>query len=135
VAPNHLTTVREIYAEWGRGNFRAGTEHYDPNVLLVLRPDFPDPGTYCGLGEIERYMREDFLADFADLTITGDEFLPAGDTVVVRLTQRAKGPESGAPVAMSYYQLWTFRGDAVVRIESVMEREDALAAAGLSKMG
>jgi hypothetical protein len=50
---------------------------------------------------------------------------------VVRVDQRAVGPESRAPVSMSYYQLWTFRGEAVVRIESVKTREDALAAAGL----
>jgi hypothetical protein len=41
------------------------------------------------------------------------------------------GPESGAPVDMRYYQVWTFRGSSVIRIESIREREDALEAVGL----
>jgi hypothetical protein len=32
---------------------------------------------------------------------------------------------------MSYYNVWTLRGGAVIRIESINEREDALAAVGL----
>jgi hypothetical protein len=32
---------------------------------------------------------------------------------------------------MRYYQVWTFRGPSVIRIESIREREDALLAAGL----
>jgi hypothetical protein len=29
--------VRQIYDRWARGDLRAGTERYDPYVLLVLR--------------------------------------------------------------------------------------------------
>ena len=76
-------------------------------------------------------MRDDFLADFEGAAITGEEFLDAGDTVVVRVNQQATGAGSGAAVGMRYYQLWTFRGSSVIRIESIREREDALEAAGL----
>jgi ketosteroid isomerase-like protein len=105
-------------------------ELYDRHVLLVLRLEFPDSGEYRGVDEIGSYMRE-LLVDFADLRIVAEEFLEAGDSVVVRVHQQATGPESGAPVAMRYYQLWTFRGPSVIRIESVMDRDDALDAVGL----
>ena len=124
---DHVELVRAIYADWARGNFATGTEHYDPHVLLVLRPDFPEAGTYLGLDAIAGYMR-DFLADFEGVTIAGEEFVAAGDSVIVRVHQRATGPESRVPVAMGYYQVWTFRGASVVRIESIRERADALAA-------
>jgi ketosteroid isomerase-like protein len=127
----NVEIVRQIYERWGRGDFRAGVELYDPHVLLVLRPEFPEAGTYCGPDEIRRYMRDDFLADFTNATIVGEEFLDAGDSVVVRVSQQATGPESGAPVAMRYYQVWTFRGKSVIRIESIMARGDALEAVGL----
>jgi hypothetical protein len=32
---------------------------------------------------------------------------------------------------MRYFQVWTFRGASVIRIESVIERADALEAAGV----
>jgi ketosteroid isomerase-like protein len=131
MSQQHVETLRRIYDRWGRGDFRVGTELYDPEVLLVLRPEFPEAGTYRGPEQIRRYMREDFLADLEDAQIAGEEFLDAGDSVVVRVTQRATGPGSGVPVEMSYYQVWTFRGSSVVRIESIRERGDAFEAAGL----
>jgi ketosteroid isomerase-like protein len=132
MSDENVATVRRVYDGWARGDFRAGTELYDPYVLLVLRPEFPDAGAYCGPDEIARYMREDFLADLEDAVIIGEEFLDAGDSVVVRVNQRATGPESGAPVGMRYYQVWTFRGGSVIRIESIRERDEALEAAGLA---
>jgi len=131
MAGDNVEVVREIYERWSHGDFRAGTELYDPDILLVLRPEFPEAGTYLGLTEIRRYMREDFLADFEEPRIVGEEFLEAGDSVVVRVNQRAIGPESRASVAMNYYQVWTFRGRSVIRIESVKTRAEALEATGL----
>ena len=130
MSQSNVKTVREIYERWGRGDFRAGMELYDPDVRLVLRPEFPDAGVYRGPEEIRRYMRDDFLADFEGAVIVGEEFLDAGDSVVVRVTQRATGAGSGAPVEMRYFQVWTFQGSSVIRIESIREREDALEAAG-----
>jgi ketosteroid isomerase-like protein len=131
MSQENIEIVRRIYERWGRGDFRAGVELYDPYVLLVLRPEFPDAGAYCGPDEVRRYMREDFLADLEGAVIIGEEFLDAGDSVVVRVNQQATGPASGAPVAMRYYQIWTFRGRSVIRLESIRERAEALDAAGL----
>jgi ketosteroid isomerase-like protein len=132
VSQQHVETVRRIYDRWGRGDFRAGVDLYDPEIVLVLRPEFPDAGTYLGPEQIRRYMREDFLADLEGAFLAGEEFLDAGDSVVVRVHQYATGTRSGASVGMRYYQVWTFRGRAVVRLESIKEREDALEAAGLT---
>jgi ketosteroid isomerase-like protein len=129
----NVEIVRQIYERWGRGDFRAGVEHYDPYILLVLRPEFPDARAYCGPDEIRRYMREDFLADLDGAVIVGEEFLNAGDSVVVRVLQRATGAGSGASVGIGYYQVWTFRGRSVIRIESIRGREEALEAAGLKQ--
>jgi ketosteroid isomerase-like protein len=128
----NVEIVRQIYERWGRGDFRAGGELYDPYVLLVLRPEFPDARAYIGPDEIRRYMRDDFLADLEGALIVGEEFLEAGDSVVVRVNQQATGAGSGVPVGIRYYQIWTFRGKSVIRIESVRERGEALEAAGLS---
>ena len=131
MSQKNVEIVRQVYEQWGRGDFRAGIELYDPYVLLVLRPEFPDARAYCGPDEIRRYMREDFLADLEGAVIVGEEFLDAGDSVVIRVNQQATGPGSGALVAIRYYQIWTFRGRSVIRIESIREREEALEAAGL----
>ncbi len=133
MSQGNVEDLRRIYERWGEGDFTAGFELYDPYVVLVLRSEFPESGPHYGRDGLRSYMREDFLRDFAGATITGQEFLDAGDTVVVSVDQRATGPRSGAPVRMRYYHVWTFRGGSVIRIESIMERRDALEAAGLSE--
>jgi uncharacterized protein len=133
MSQQNVEIVRQIYERWGRGDFRAGMELYDRHVLFVLRPEFPDAGSYRGRDQIRRYMREDFLADLDGVVILGEEFLGAGDSVVVRVHQQATGTGSGAAVGMRYHQVWTFRGPAVIRLENVRERDEALEAAGLRR--
>ncbi len=132
MAQANVEIVREIYERWGRGDFSAGVERYHPDVTLVLRNAFPDAGTYRGPEAIATYMREDFLADLDGAAIAGEEFIDGGDCVVVRVHQRATGSGSGVPVAMRYFQVWTLRDGAVIRIEATRDRAEALAAAGLS---
>lgn len=132
-ATAHERIVREIFERWADGDFAAGPDRYDPRVMLVLRPGFPESGTYIGVEEIRRYMRDDFLADLEGAAIAAEELIAAGDTVLVRVLQSATGPGSGAPVSMTYYQAWTFRGDRVIRIECIRERDEALSEVGLAE--
>jgi ketosteroid isomerase-like protein len=47
-----VEAVRAVYERWGAGDFASGVEPYAEDVELVLRPDFPDPGSYRGVREI-----------------------------------------------------------------------------------
>ena len=129
VSEKNVEIVRQVYDRWARGDFRAGTELFDPWVVLVLRPEFPDAGAYLGPEKISGYMRR-FLEGWDHAVIEGEEFIAAGESVVVRVHQQASGIKSGVPVDMRYFQVWTLRGGAVIRIESVQGREEALQAVG-----
>lgn len=129
-SPDNVEVVRRIYAEWAKGNFRAGTELFDAGVVLVIRDDFPDAGVYVGVDEIRAYMRQ-FLADWTDAAIEAEDIVGGGDAVAVSVRQHATGTGSGLPVDMRYWQVWTLREGAVTRIESVRSRSEALEVAGL----
>ena len=129
---DNVEVVRGIYAEWGRGNFRAGFDLFDEDVVLVLRADFPDAGTYVGRDEIRAYMRQ-FLSSWTDAVIEAEEIFGAGESVVVAVHQQATGSGSGLSVEMRYWQIWTFRDSAVTRIESIKRRSEALDAVGLTE--
>jgi ketosteroid isomerase-like protein len=130
MSERNLEIVREIYSEWGRGNFRAGTERYDANTVLVMGPEFPEAGAHRGPEEIRGYMRR-FLGAWESVVVDGESFLEAGESVVVGVHQRATGKGSGAPVELRYFHVWSFRGDTVMRIETIQDRSDALEAVGL----
>lgn len=122
--------VQDIYAGWSEGDFRAGVKLFDPLMLFVLPPGFPDSGAYLGPERIAEYMRG-FLEPWTRLTITAEETIRAGDSVVVAVRQSGVGSGSGAATEFRYFQVWTFRGGRVVRLENFRERDEAMAAIGL----
>jgi len=132
MSEKNVEVVRRVYGAWGRGDFRAGTELFDAHTMLVLRPPLPEAGTYHGPEAISGYMRG-FLETWDRAIIEGEDFIAAGDNVLVSVHQQATGTGSGAPVEMRYFQVWSFRGDTVLRLESISDRSDALEAAGLEE--
>jgi ketosteroid isomerase-like protein len=132
MSQENVEIVRAIYEEYGRGNFRAGVDLYDPDVLLVTRPDLPDGGRFVGVESISTYMRE-FLDPVTNLTWTAEEFTDAENSVVVATHQQGEGKGSGLSVQVHFFVVWTFRGRAVIRIEFFADRADALEAVGLSE--
>ena len=72
-----------------------------------------------------------FLDAWDRVTIEAKKFSEAGDSVVVAVTQRAVGKESGAAAELEYFQVWTFRGAKAIRLESIRDRQQAFEAAGL----
>ena len=121
--------VRGVYAEWGRGNFQAGVDRYDPAAVLVQHPGFPEAGTYEGLEGFADYMHT-FLDAWEKVTIEAVELTEVGDAVVAEVAQRGIGQGSGAVTDFGYFQVWTFRDGKVVRLEVIREREAAFNAAG-----
>jgi ketosteroid isomerase-like protein len=130
VSRENVEAVHRVYEGWGRGDLRVPDQLYDPHVLLVLRPEFPDAGAYCGPDEIREYTHH-LLAAWESFAISAENFIEAGDSVVVSVRQHAKGVGSGVPAEFRYFQVWTFRGGSVIRIESIRDRDDALEAVGL----
>ena len=126
MSQQHLDTVRGIYDEWARGNFRAGVELFDSQVVFVEGVG-PDGGVHVGVEEVKSFMRG-FLGAWAEVTIEAQELIPAGDTVVVHVQQRATSTAVGLHADHQYFQLWTFRGDRVIRLDNVPDRDRALAA-------
>jgi ketosteroid isomerase-like protein len=126
----NVETVRGVYARWSQGDFRTGVDVLDPLVLFVLRPEFPDAGSYLGLERLGEYMRG-LLEPWTRLTIEAEEIIDAGDSVVVALVQRGVGDGSGAPTEFHYFHVWSFRGRKVIRLECIRQRADALEAVGL----
>jgi ketosteroid isomerase-like protein len=130
MSQENVEAVRAIYDEWGAGNFRGGVERYDPLALLVQGAGFPEQGAYLGLEGFAEYMQT-FLEAWERVTIEAEELLDAGDSVVAAVLQRAIGKGSGATAEFRYFQVWSFRGGKVIRLENFRERTDALEAAGL----
>ena len=91
-----MDTLRAVYDEWRRGNFRAGGELFDAYTVCVVDPENPEPGRYVGAGEIAAWMRLQ-LEHLETLTIRAEEFIEAGDSVLVAVHRQAIGEKSERP--------------------------------------
>jgi ketosteroid isomerase-like protein len=130
MSQKNLEAVRAIYRRWSEDDFRASVDLLDPLVLFVMRPEFPDAGTYLGLERLAEYTRG-FLEPWTHITVEAEEVVDAGDSVVVAVRQRGVGAGSGAVTEFGYYHVWSFRGRKVIRLENFRDRAEALEAVGL----
>ncbi len=130
--PQNVELVRGVYERWSEADFQASVELFDPLVLLVMRPEFPDAGTYLGLEGVAEYTRG-FLEPWARITIEAEEIADAADSVVVAVCQRGVGSGSGAATEFRYFHVWSFRGRKVIRLEAVRERTQAFELIGLGE--
>jgi uncharacterized protein len=115
----------EIYGVGGRAEAEA---IFDPNV--VMNPN--DVGPYHGLDA----MRDDFerwASAFEELEVSAEEFIDAGDRVLVTAYHRGRGRTSRVEVDGRFYEVYTLRDGRVVRIDEYVERAEALEAVGLSE--
>jgi ketosteroid isomerase-like protein len=126
---DRVEVLRDIYAEWGRGNYRAGLELYDREMTLEVHSPIPEAGVYEGLTGLQRYMKG-FLGTWEDYEIRADVFEEAGETVVVHIHHG--GRASGVWVEADFVTAWTFDGDRVVRLDTAQDGATALAAARAS---
>jgi ketosteroid isomerase-like protein len=97
--------------------------------LVTYRAD-PDGATYHGK---EGYLRAtaDWTEDFSEWSVIPEEFIDAGDRVLVRVRQMARGAASGIPVEGEFWFVIEMRGRKAAKLSFYVRRADALEAAGL----
>jgi ketosteroid isomerase-like protein len=132
MSQENVETVRQIYEAWAAGDFRAGADNLDHDVVFLVRPDFPEFGVFHGPDAIGAYMRR-LLEQWERLTLEAEHLRSAGDIVLARVVQHGKGRVSGIEGDNRYFMLFTFDGRKIVRIEIVMDEAEALRGAGLSE--
>ncbi len=117
---DRVAAIRDVYAEWERGNYRAGLELYDSGMTLEVHNPIPEAGVYEGLEGLQRYMRG-FFEPWDDYEIHAENVEAEGERVIVQVHHG--GRASGAWVEMTYFQVWNFEEDRVVRMDIVRERD------------
>ena len=123
--------LRAVYAEWGRGDFSSRVGPYAEGFAWAWSDEFPGlAGVFRDPASARRRLRE-WLGQWKGWSVEAEEFLAAGDSVVVLCRYRGSGNASGVEVNTRGAHLWTMRDGAAVRLEIFSSPDRALAAAGL----
>jgi ketosteroid isomerase-like protein len=132
MSDENVEVVREAWEAWSRGDMGALFDFYDPEVEWDMTHSYvPDMGVFHGHEGIRDFFRQ-WRAFFAEYHAEAEEFVDAGDRVIVRVRQGGRGRASTVHVEMpAYWQLYTLRGGRAVRVAIYREEADAREAAGL----
>jgi hypothetical protein len=127
----NVEILRRLYAEWARGDFGGNRDVLDPDIEWQQHSDAVEPGTRRGPDDVGRMTRNIF-AVLDQFRAEAEEFLDAGDQVVVVARIRGAGRASGVELDQRFAFLWTMREGKAVRVAVFHTRPEALEAAGLT---
>jgi len=130
MSQENVEIVKRIFERWAAGDFVAGLTDLAPDAAFVVRHPFPEAVETAGWEGIREYMRR-FLDNWESYAVEARDLRAVGDIVVADAVQRGKGKASGIDMEQRFFMLFTFQGGKIVRIESILERDKALEAAGL----
>lgn len=120
--------LRDAYRAFNEGGVEAFLERLAPEVQLRDRQSSPDRAeTRYGKQGIKELF-DSYMEAFDALRLEPQEFIDAGDQIVVSLHQRVRGKGSGAIVVGNIAHVWTMRGEAPFRLRIFGDKESALRA-------
>jgi ketosteroid isomerase-like protein len=131
MSQENVEIVRVAYDAYNRGDLDAALKDVAPDSQLDwTRGLGPQRGTYR-LDQMRAFF-EDFSETFESIRVEAEEFIDAGEHVVVPQTGYIRGRD-GIEATARITLLWTIRDGAVVRICLYQDKHEALEAAGLSE--
>ena len=124
--------IREAIERWNRGDRTAPLEDIDPNVEIRTGIGDAFQGEPFRGHEGARQWLAGLDENFETWEILIDECREQGDIVLVLGGVRAKGRGSGIELEQPIGWVYEFRGDKMIRLHTYYDREQAIAASGLS---
>jgi ketosteroid isomerase-like protein len=128
VSQEDIERLRSAYRAFNEGGgIEAILERLAPEFQVRDRETSPDRETRLGKEGIKQLF-DSYMEAFDALRLEPEEFIDAGDHIVVSLHQRARGKGSGAKVVARVAHVWTMREGEVVSLRIFGGKGQALAA-------
>ena len=124
----NVEIARKGVEAYARGDLDTALASVDPDIIWNPVEEAATQGHDAIRANLERWE-----TDFEDFEATPEEYIDAGDQVLVTIHWSGRGRGSGVQVDIRTYNLYTFRDGKVIRMDEFTERSDALEAAGLSE--
>ena len=105
-------------------------EMWDPAIVLRTADTFVESGEWHGYEGLLRFTSDQMQA-FERMWIEPEEFIDAGDVVVVPVRFGGRARHTGIDVEFSYVHVLTVQNGKTVRIDVYESKAQALEAAGL----
>jgi ketosteroid isomerase-like protein len=129
MSQENVELVRKGYDAMLEGGIEAALAYIDPQFEMDLPPEIgPEPQVVRGHEALRRWF-ETAMEVLEEFRIEPEEFIDAGEQVVVPVRILGRGRTSGIEAVQRVTQVWTIRDGLSVRMDSYVDTESALAAA------
>jgi ketosteroid isomerase-like protein len=130
MSESNVELIRAVYERFQANDQDGALALLDPSIEVHDRPEIPDPQVYRGHEGVLASLQVS-QDTFEGLTLSPEEYVEAGDRVVVVFRFQGTGRGSGIPIDERLVHLWTIRDGKGVRMDVHSSREQALRAAGV----
>jgi ketosteroid isomerase-like protein len=130
VSQQNVETIQSLYEGWRRGDM--GLDKFDPEIAMIESSTLPGAVSAFGIDAVERYMAS-FAKYWDEIRFEPQEYLDAGEQVVVVARLVGRGKTSGVAVTRTWAYVWTLRDGKALRMDGYAERSEALKAVGLEE--
>jgi ketosteroid isomerase-like protein len=139
VSRDNVEALRWLYGQFAQGNFWAARDVLDPEIEWEWSASMMDVVggqrvTYSGLEGVEWAIRDWFEA-WDWFWVEAEELIPVGDEVVASVRRHGCPKGSDLDVETTAAEVWTMRDGKAIRFKAYDDRQDALAAVGLTETG
>jgi ketosteroid isomerase-like protein len=130
MSQENVESIQSLSAAWERGDMSALIEGLDPAMVTRRFSPLPDPGQWDGVEGLLEVAAE-WVEGFAEWDMYFEEFIDAGDSVIVRVRQEGRGDHGGVPVSAAFWFVYSVSDGKVLGLDMYARREQALEAVGL----
>jgi ketosteroid isomerase-like protein len=120
--------VRRVYKLAETNGVEGLLELATDDVVWISDPHFPGGGTHEGKLNVQRWLRQLWIYD--EISIDVEEIVHIEGRVLA-ITRFHAITASGPPVDWAWHHIFSFRDGRVSQVESLLDRTEALEAAGI----
>ena len=132
MSQENVDIVREAFEAFLGGDQETTAQLVDPEVEFHGTVGGLEEGRIAhGQSQIDQTFEAEDLEAWEERRLEAEEFIDAGDNVVVLLHEYRRGRGSGVELETKTAVVVAVSGGRVVRIQGYMDRDAALEAAGL----
>jgi ketosteroid isomerase-like protein len=129
----NVDTVRRGFEVLREQGIEALLDFVDPEFETTTPPELTvEPATYRGHDGLRRYF-DSFYEAMEEVRFEPEEFIDAGERVVVSTRLVARGRETGIEAEQRVVMVWTLRDGKVLRVAPYATKEEALAAVSATR--
>ena len=120
-----IAILRAAYAAFNRGDIDAAVQYLDPNIDWTEPTEFPGGGSYRGREGAKQYLTNS-RASVAEVISEPEQFIPAGDRIVVFVYARVRPKDSSTWQEVRLADVYLFRDLTPIQMHAFADRQKAL---------